>query len=203
MIHFTFSPIYDYPTFLKSINKNAKGVYVWGFKNPVGSTGPFEYFLPYYVGKADKTPIVQRINSHFTFKANYHIFLSKYLHEFYKYLKTDTAIKSLTSSEYNIYKNYFAYLNTDNNGKAINKLNATRSSIQSHIAFYQLHFHVCYITVTDKNTISIPDLESHINFHIPHILVGKSNMKHNKSFHIDRRSLANDNFYYNFNVKRY
>ena len=201
MLHLTFSPIYDYQTFLKTINKNARGVYVWGFKNPVGLAGPFEYFLPYYVGQADKTTILQRIQGHYNLVKDYHIFLSKYLHEYYKYLQTDAAIKSLTSTEYNIYKSYFAYLNTGNNGEAINKKKVTSSSIQSHIAFYQQYFHVCYITVTDKNTTSVSELEKHINFHIPHILIGKTNAKHSNLFHIDCRCLADDSFYYNFNVK--
>ncbi len=201
MFHLTFSPIYDYQTFLNTINKNARGVYVWGFKNPLGSAGPFEYFLPYYVGKADETPIVQRVKGHYKLTANYHIFLSKYLHEFYKYLKTDATIKLLSPKEYKTYMGYFAYLNADNRGKAINKLIATRSSIKSHINFYQQHFHVCYITVTDENTIIIPELEKHVNFHTPHILIGKTNAKHSNLFYIDRRCLADDSFYYNFNVK--
>lgn len=204
--NFSFSEIYSYKNFCNTIPINAKGIYVWGFRFIEHDN----LFLPYYVGKHE-TSIVNRIKEHYNFKDPYNIFHKKYLVEYYKYLKPNNVVKNYTSNEYMKYKKMFAYLNQGNknsidgnNGKAINQLTEViRKSIKLDTDFYQKHFHACCIVVNDKQENYIPNLEQHINFHIPHFLYGRSNAKHNSSFKIDRSNLRDDNFYYNINVKGY
>lgn len=220
MCKLQFSPIYDYATFITTIAPNIKGVYVWGFRFPNKeniesdfgrNTGPISLtpFLPYYVGKNEKS-IVNRIKDHYNFNADYHIFKRQFLHVFYKYYKSDKIVENLSLAEYKTYDSHFAYLNQGNllfnGGKAKNSLKATieiNKSILSEMQFYQEHFYACCISIIDGDKQTISDLERHINFHVPHILIGKPNAQHFDKFQIDCHNLGADNFYYNFDVKGY
>ena len=180
----------------KSEFPNYKGVYVWGFKFKNGK-GPF---MPYYVGKADRTRIYKRLSDHFHFSANYHVIKKSQLSKFNKFLKTDEEINQIAKdcksglisptqrdSIFNTYReNYFDYLNKKfdkekNKYIALDELHKspynTNDLIQGSKTHYQINFYACWIKYTkvdsgENATVkeNIEKLEKYI-----HLLVKNKN----------------------------
>jgi len=208
MLSVRFSPLYSFNNLKNNpdiLSPTATGVYVWGFKfkKPQDPSG-LSRFLPYYVGKAQRKTILQRLTSHYNFKENCTIFKPQYLPEYFNYLQSDTTVKYMSPGQYEKYKQMFAYLKTGNillgasgnNGKAINQLQQKRSekNIASAIQYYQDNFYACWIIVpTDGYNPIIPSLEKHISFHFPHSYV-TSNAEHNSLFGINEEALGEDRF---------
>lgn len=196
-----FSKIYSFKEFIINIPPKWKGVYVWGFRFPNKYEGKF---LAYYVGRRFDC-IRSRISLHHDHHIphdTHNIFKREYLPDYFKYILYK---KPKSDEDFKSYENKFAYLNKDQNFKAINipkkKISPNEYlDMQKHIDYYQQNFFACCIPVNDiedkneRNQV-IADLERHIQSMIPHRLATKKISKRFDCFKIDSSELKDENFF--------
>jgi predicted DNA binding CopG/RHH family protein len=196
-----------------SINPNSVGVYIWGLKDPSINNGSF---LPYYVGQAGGTGVLnssntikKRIDCHYNFKKYYHRIKSQHLPNFNSFWKTDTELNNLTVQKLKDYRSmHFEYLNKkttktnrgygplNNYSKVINNPGFLASKV-----FYQDHFHLCWIEIDPEDPnyqVHITELEKYIYHNLKYQekkITGKELSAPKYNFLIHQSHLAqNDQF---------
>lgn len=202
--------LYSFDNFLKNIDENLYGVYIWGFKNPELYNNRF---LVYYVGRRYSS-IKERIFEHREkhLKDDTHnIFRQEFIKDYFNlvWFKSDFNKKR----DYREYKSKYAFLNADESGNPINiKKKILRAEneikfneeIQPHIDFYVNNFYACCIPLNEvvySNNLGesekrwlIDELEKYVQELVPHNLSTKKIGKSVQKFEIDFTSLGEDNF---------